>query len=764
MALLIKKFISFFVSDPSALSISASSCPIQDQPRPDLMIFPYDGKDADSFVRPYKVGDTRDLGDSLIKAGDQFLQPCPVRGTIKNVKHIPDVHGGSPQSAVFMDLDPVFDRKMRQAFFEPINLEKATSAELQERIKEARIVHYLESSALLSDLLEGCGSKKIIISAVDKDPNIQSQVAIMHEKKNQLASMMTFFNKLTGADSLQFAMFETDVETFAPLLASQYDIIAVPNKYPNNLPGRVDLERGFHDTCWITLEALVQAYEAVVHGFLPSQKVVTVIRPDGSPEGVFRYFQGTPLKDALEMAGIELGDGDGLIVGGMFHGVAQYNLDGVIDATADGLMVIPQSELPHWSHDPCVSCGSCNDVCPIRLQVSLMTRYCEFGMYENARQLDLDACIDCGLCASECSTRRPLLQLIQLGKQSLTKQDHPEDLDTEPKADDQKPGMFQDPALALYQTPTRYTVGAAPFRRAKTNLTALNSMMLLALLPAVVISAACFMAPAYVANQGTAFGAIPGLLNRLIGELGVGPSALMLMGVFGISALGMGAGVLIEYATQVLMRQRYEATNAHGALIGLLVAMLMPPTVSPLVLLLTVAIAIIIGKQLFGGIGSYPIHPAIVGWLIVFVSWPHDIHPIGAATLASVHPAVMIAMAVTGIGLGLLRIIRLRVPIGVLIGVLVFSFLFKGRLQGDLLDQVLSGHVMLAAFFLATDSTSSPINKLAGWLYGLGIGFMIVLIRAYGVWPDAVPFAVMLMNILSPLLDRIRPKVLKEAV
>jgi len=103
--------------------------------------------------------------------------------------------------------------------------------------------------------------------------------------------------------------------------------------------------------------------------------------------------------------------------------------------------------------------------------------------------------------------------------------------------------------------------------------------------------------------------------------------------------------------------------------------------------------------------------------------------------------------------------------------VVVFSLVFQGDLTtgivgqpASIVDQLLTGHVALAAFFLATDSTSSPANKLAKLIYGFGTGFLIVLIRAYGIWPDAVPFAILLMNVMSPLLDRIRRGVKKVVI
>jgi len=124
-----------------------------------------------------------------------------------------------------------------------------------------------------------------------------------------------------------------------------------------------------------------------------------------------------------------------------------------------------------------------------------------------------------------------------------------------------------------------------------------------------------------------------------------------------------------------------------------------------------------------------------------------------------------------GISLVALGHVRWEVPFGVVLGVVVSAAVWHsqnadlgpGTFYADALHELVSGHVMLAAFFLATDSTCSPTNKGASWIYALGVGFLIMLIRVYGIWPDAVPFAVLLMNILSPLLDKIRPAV-KEVV
>ena len=759
--MLIKKLLTQLVTGPAPYSLDTRAETIQEQPLPDTLIFSFQGYGKDRFSRPIKVGESVEAGTYLAAAGDCAVQPCPVKGKVKNLKHVPNVRGGEPLSAVFVDTD----KNAADAAFPGLDWRKTTREEILKRIEQAGVLNFVETLSPLVELFSGPEEKSIVLAALDFEVNLKGALELCRERRNDLTELVAFIKKAAGVKQISVAMLEPGIKEFSSIFSSaETQTIAIRPVYPENLPRRIMQESRLNNPKLLPVETAFAAFEAVSLGRIQNKKIVTILSPEGEALSVCRFHLGTPIKDALNMAEIKVEDGDNVIVGGLFNGTGQYSLDGAIDVGVNALMVIPKKNLPAWSHDPCVSCGSCNSICPVNLQVSLIGRYSEFGQHEAARRLDIDACIDCGLCATACTVRRPLLQLVKLAKISIQDKENADKDIHEPKQEGQKPGMFQDPALALYSTKTRLTVGAAPFVRAKTSLSFVNFAYILVLVPVVLVSAIAFMQDSYVANQGTAFGAIPGLLNMLIGQLGVGPNVLMLVGVLGVAALGMGTGVLAEYAIQVAFRQRYEATNGHGALMGLLVAFLMPPTVSPFILMLAVAIAILVGKQLYGGIGSYPMHPAVVGWLIVFISYPHDTYPIGVATIGSVHLATMIALILAGLVLWVLGAIRIRVPLGVLIGVALFSLIFQSKLHGSILDQLFSGHVMLAAFFLATDSTTSPANKWAGWLYGFGIGFMIVLIRAFGVWPDAIPFAIMLMNIVNPLLDRIRPKVIRGAV
>jgi electron transport complex protein RnfD len=286
---------------------------------------------------------------------------------------------------------------------------------------------------------------------------------------------------------------------------------------------------------------------------------------------------------------------------------------------------------------------------------------------------------------------------------------------------------------------------------------------MIALAPAALLGtiAHAFGSKAVAMTAGT--GPLAELIEVLVEELGLNAGVLWLFGTLGIVLMGIGLGILTEYLCQMLMRQPYHVMNGHGALMGMILALLMPPTAPWWLLVIGVAVTIFVGKQIFGGIGGYPMHPAIVGWLVLLLSWPGQLYPVDMGSICGAHMAPILATAAGGLTLLALGYIRWQVPAGVILSVIVFSLLFAGDLKGGVMDQLLTGHVLLAAFFLSTDSTCSPVNKVAMWNYGVGTGFLIVLIRAYGVWPDAVPFAVLLMNIMFPLLDRLHPKV-KEVV
>lgn len=246
-----------------------------------------------------------------------------------------------------------------------------------------------------------------------------------------------------------------------------------------------------------------------------------------------------------------------------------------------------------------------------------------------------------------------------------------------------------------------------------------------------------------------------------------------------------------------------------------LLALALPPLGPWWLTVLGTLIAIVFAKQLFGGLGNNPFNPAMVAYALLLVSLPLYMTtrwaspdftlsvadtlavifagqtPVDGATgatpldvykldIARLTAAEVLQSPVFGnwvaegwdvanlaflAGGGLLlwkRIITWHIPVSVLGGLAVMALLFSGdadvRTPIDL--HLFAGATMLGAFFIATDPVSAATSNRGKLVYGLGIGVLIYLIRTWGNYPDAVAFAVLLMNFAAPLIDHYtRPRV-----
>jgi electron transport complex protein RnfD len=249
-----------------------------------------------------------------------------------------------------------------------------------------------------------------------------------------------------------------------------------------------------------------------------------------------------------------------------------------------------------------------------------------------------------------------------------------------------------------------------------------------------------------------------------------------------------------------MAKRSISVGDGNAALIGLLFAMVLPATMPWWAVIVGTLIAIFIGKQIFGGLGSNPFNPVMLSIAILMVSWPalldfdgmlvnYDfsfdaMYPLKVAKhMADLSPGaidrytawnLLLGNQVGGIGAtcGLLIIlggiylilrgfIRWEIPVSFLVGVgltaVCFNMADANNYAGPAIH-LLSGYTLIGAFFLATDDASSPVNTIPMLLYGLLGGFMTVMIRNIGAYVDGVVFAILLINLANPLLDKIRPR------
>lgn len=265
----------------------------------------------------------------------------------------------------------------------------------------------------------------------------------------------------------------------------------------------------------------------------------------------------------------------------------------------------------------------------------------------------------------------------------------------------------------------------------------------------------------------------------------------------GVVALSISTAMGWEYLFNRIAKQPISIGDGNAALVGMILAMLMPATMPWWGVLVGTFIAIFIGKMIFGGIGSNPFNPVIVSVAILTVSWHtlfdfdgmlvnYDLEFLTVSPLVALKAFgveattqfspvdLLLGRQAGGIGatfgLGLILggvylilrgFIRWEVSLSFLVGIAVTAILFNlsdPAKYGGPLIHLLSGYTLVGAFFLATEDSSSPVNTIPMFIYGALGGVVTVLIRNIGIYPDGVVFAILVINLANPLLDKIRPK------
>ncbi len=305
--------------------------------------------------------------------------------------------------------------------------------------------------------------------------------------------------------------------------------------------------------------------------------------------------------------------------------------------------------------------------------------------------------------------------------------------------------------------------------------------------------------------------------NILIAAL---PAVIMGIYLYGIPALGVVAlsiasAMLWELGYNRVTGQAPTVGDGNAAVIGMIFAMLLPPVLPWWIIITGTLIAVVIGKQIYGGIGGNPFNPAVLAFAILALSWGHyfdfdaavvnydygfaAIYPVAYPLKAVKHAASypqfydvqsVVSMfspmdllmgrevgaigATFGLGLilgGLYLIIRgfIRWEIsvsflgGIFFTAMIFNAIDPANYAGPLFH-LLTGYTLLAAFFLATEDSSSPVNFVPMLIYGAVAGVVTILIRNIGAYADGVIYAILIVNLINPLLDKIRPRALGKVV
>lgn len=266
------------------------------------------------------------------------------------------------------------------------------------------------------------------------------------------------------------------------------------------------------------------------------------------------------------------------------------------------------------------------------------------------------------------------------------------------------------------------------------------------------------------------------------------------------------AGCLVTEAVFLRVRKKplHALWDGSAVITALLLAMTLPPQLSLELVVIGAVMAIALGKQVFGGLGNNIFNPALVGRAFLQVAFPVAMTTwsppatlaVDAATFATPLGNLKFQSAVaqgtltpiqdlfwgnTGGCLGETSALALllgaafllfrkamdwRIPSGIILALGALTGIFwlvSPEKYASPLFHLLAGGFILGAFFMATDMVTSPITPLGAWIYALGIGIMIGVIRLFGGFPEGVMFAILFMNTFVPLLNRYtRPRILGE--
>ena len=254
-----------------------------------------------------------------------------------------------------------------------------------------------------------------------------------------------------------------------------------------------------------------------------------------------------------------------------------------------------------------------------------------------------------------------------------------------------------------------------------------------------------------------------------------GPMALVNLAVCTVSC------VLFEYILRRIMKKPQTISDLSAVVTGLLLGMNLPPEINPIFGVIGSFVAIGITKQLFGGIGQNFANPAIVGRIVLMLSFTGHMsrwsapfyykNTADAVTTATplvtkdadylslflgttggcIGETCALALIIGGIFLMVTKIITPHAPFAFIGTVALLTFLAGD----DPLYAILSGGLMLGAFFMATDYATTPLTGKGKLIFGIGCGILTFAIRKFGSYPEGVSFSILFMNLLVPYIDRL---------
>jgi len=273
----------------------------------------------------------------------------------------------------------------------------------------------------------------LVVRCCDVDPHLKTQKIVTERLDDLLglAKSIAALVKLTSPSAVHFVLDKNQqaakLEKYADEMdyavhrvdASRYPMAANPflaKKVSGKEPSLLFHGSNLSGTIVLDIATVLELAATLETGMPVVEKTITVIGPKETV--VCKARVGTSLTEIVEAVGMA-GDYDKVIIEGPLGGSAVHTLDYPVTKNMSGLTLIPKGSVDPFENEPCTSCGLCTMVCPTRLVPGMLSRYCEYGQFEQAENAHLFNCIECGCCAYVCPAGRSMVQFMVLGKSEL---------------------------------------------------------------------------------------------------------------------------------------------------------------------------------------------------------------------------------------------------------------------------------------------------------------------------------------------------------
>ncbi len=420
---------------------------IEDTPLPKRVVLPL-GQESNRTCKPVvEVGEQVKTGQ-LVGRSDDFLVPpvhTSISGRVTDIRPWFDPRGNEVLS-VIVESDGQ-DSWLEEIPSDERFLDKETS-QILSGLKAAGVVEIGPPSMPLHAkfakpepskqflFLVGIPQTRpvdtLIINGIDAEPGMAAKGAVLNTYSSEITAGIKILQKLVGSAKVVLAVGPQNSSVNGELAGLGIQVFRGRDKYPIGLnpilikcvTGReIPLPQGSEQDVGVAVVdavSLVHLVEAVRDLKPQVDKVVSLSGAGIAAVKNYRVRLGTVVQDLMEqLAGLK-GEPVKVIAGGAMTGAALMNTNIPITKETDALIFQTATEAKRFSPDACINCGLCVRHCPSRLLPNELSKYCEFSMFEEARDRYLLHCIECGICAYVCPEKRPMLHLMRYGKRELS--------------------------------------------------------------------------------------------------------------------------------------------------------------------------------------------------------------------------------------------------------------------------------------------------------------------------------------------------------